>query len=275
MRARRAGPGVLRALPLLAAGLGAAAAPAPSIEIGGVLALPLPEGATGAYVNDEPVLLVAGHAVVGAGLDESPGRRVLAVATPSGNVAIDFAVVHRDYPEQRLTTTNRRMVNPEPEDLRRIQRETALMREAYARRTPVSLSPAPFLTPAQGPHSSPFGLRRFWNDQPRSPHSGLDIAAPTGTPVRAPAPGEVVVTGTFHFNGNTVMIDHGGGLVTMYCHLDEIAVREGERLPRGGRIGLVGATGRVTGAHLHWSVSLAGARVDPLQMMAVLDELSR
>jgi murein DD-endopeptidase MepM/ murein hydrolase activator NlpD len=130
----------------------------------------------------------------------------------------------------------------------------------------------PFIKPVSGVTSSPFGHRRILNDQPRSPHSGLDIAASTGTPVAAPAPGTVTITGEFYFNGNTVFLDHGQGLITMYCHLSEIKVTEGTQIERGEILGLVGATGRVTGPHLHWSVSLNGHRVDPELAIAVLSD---
>ena len=256
--------------------LACAAAPATAIEIGlgSVTAVPLPIDAVSASVNGEPALVVAGHAIVGAALDAEPGTHVLEVATLTDTARLAYAVVHRDYPEQRLRTSNRRMVNPDPADLERINRETATMRAAYALRTPVTASPVPFLKPVAGRHSSVFGLRRFWNDQPRSPHSGLDIAANTGTPVASPAPGIVAVTGDYFFNGNTVMVDHGGGLVTMYCHLDTIGVQEGQAVARGDVLGQVGATGRSTGPHLHWSVSLGGVRVDPERMMAVLNALA-
>ena len=259
---------------LLALACAAAPASAIEIELGSVAAVPLPIDAVSASVNGEQVLILEGHAIVGAALDAEPGPRTLEVTTLTDTARLAYDVVHRDYPEQRLRTSNRRMVNPDPADLERINRETTTMRAAYALRTPVTASPVPFLKPVEGRHSSVFGLRRFWNDQPRSPHSGLDIAANTGTPIESPAPGTVVATGDYFFNGNTVLVDHGGGLVTMYCHMHTIGVEQGQAVARGDVLGQVGATGRSTGPHLHWSVSLGGVRVDPERMMAVLNGLA-
>src|SRR3989344_3567137 len=120
-----------------------------------------------------------------------------------------------------------------------------------------------FDKPVNGPLSSPFGLRRFFNGEERNPHSGLDFAANSGTPIKAPAAGKVILTGDYFFNGKTVFIDHGQGLISMFCHLSAIGVKVGDEIPRGGVVGKVGATGRATGPHLHWNVSLNDARVDP------------
>ena len=254
-------------------GLFLALAAAATVDVGGVLALPLPEDAQEAFYDGEPTLIVAGAAVVGVPVDASPGEQELVVRTPAGERSLAFTVVGRDFPEERLTIANPRMVNPEPADLERHKRERAIQDAAYGLRTPPRPDLVPFLQPAQGRISSEFGYRRILNGQPRARHSGLDIAAVTGTPVIAPAPATVAAVGDYFFNGKTVLLDHGGGLVTMYCHLHRIDVAEGEEVERGAVLAAVGNTGRSTGPHLHWSVSLAGVRVDPLRAMAALNAL--
>ena len=164
---------------------------------------------------------------------------------------------------QRLTIKSSRKVNPYPEDMERITRERREMDRIFTSFTDAPKVALSFIPPVDGPVSSSFGLRRILNGQPRSPHSGMDIAAPEGTDILAPAAGVIAATGDYFFNGNTVLIDHGQGLVTMYCHMSQIDVQPGRKVARGELLGKVGKTGRVTGAHLHWGVSLNNARVNP------------
>jgi murein DD-endopeptidase MepM/ murein hydrolase activator NlpD len=204
------------------------------------------------------------HAVVGLPLGLRPGAHELSVIEGERAArAIPFKVGKRDYETQRVTLANRRQVDPEPEDLRRIAREQESLVRAFSTFSDSAPEGLAFDLPSAGRVSGGFGSRRFFNDEPRQPHSGLDIAAPEGTPIAAPAAGTVIEIGDYFFNGLTVVLDHGQGLVTMYNHLSRIDVAKGARVARGESIGAVGHTGRVTGPHLHWSVSLNNARVDP------------
>ena len=239
---------------------------------GGIFRLRLPPWANHATYAGKPVLIHRGHALAGIPIKATPGSHSLELTGTKDSLTVTFDVVAKAYPEQHLTIQNQRMVEPLEEDLVRIRRETQRQLKQYDRFTLRKLDIAPFAKPVDGITSSPFGHRRILNGQPRNPHSGLDIAADTGTPIRAPAAGTVVLTGDLFFNGKTVFLDHGQGLVTMYCHMNAIAVREGEEVQRGAVIGEVGATGRVTGPHLHWSVSLNGNRVNPVEVMAMLNE---
>ncbi len=208
-------------------------------------------------------------AIVGLPLETEPGTQPLNVEDKkSAGRTISFTVEPKSYTEQRLTLQNKKMVNPDPEDLKRIANDQKLSRAAFSHWSENNDVPLLFAAPISGRLSSPFGLRRFFNNEPRAPHSGLDIAAPLGTEVQAPAAGTVIETGTFYFNGNTVFIDHGEGLVTMYCHLDTIKVKKGQKLAQGEVFATVGHTGRATGPHLHWSVSLNDARVDPSLLLS-------
>lgn len=209
------------------------------------------------------VLESDGHwqAVVGIPLSAKTGKQQLEVATRSQTVS--FEVKPKNYAEQRLTIQNKRKVNPNKEDMKRINGERGRINAALRYWQQQDVVDTRFTLPVKGRLSSPFGLRRFFNEQPRKPHSGIDIAAPAGTPIVAPAAGRIIENGDFFFNGNSVFIDHGQGLVTLYCHMSRIDVKPGQHVARGEIIGAVGQTGRVTGPHLHWSVSLNDARVDP------------
>ena len=217
---------------------------------------------------DKPVLVTRTDtgkwvAIVGIPLSATPGTQHIQVLQGTKNVTYAFSVSDKKYREQRITLKTNKHVDLSPQDLTRYEREKKLQDDAYQQFSPQLPSNVLLDRPVNGPLSSPFGLKRFFNDQPRAPHSGLDFAVPTGTPVQAPAAGRVILVGDYFFNGKTVFVDHGQGMISMFCHLSAIDVKPGEQLARGQVLGKVGATGRVTGAHLHWNVSLNDARVDP------------
>lgn len=203
------------------------------------------------------------YALLGIPLDTLPGDLQISVFFGStATMAKTVPIQLKNYPEQRLTIKNTRQVDPSAEDIERIEREkahTEKIKQSFSATAPQT----DFIRPAEGRLSSRFGLRRFFNNQPRNPHNGLDFAAPTGAPVRAPAPGVVVDTGNYFFNGNSIFIDHGQGLISIYMHLSRIDVRPGQTVKAGEIVGGVGATGRSTGPHLHWSVFLNNTAVDP------------
>lgn len=260
-------------LALTALLLCAGAHPAVEAVPGGLYLHPLPDDAVSVRYRDQPVLIHRQVAIVGIHLNAEPGTHRIRVDHADGSHEWrQFTVAAKSYTEQRLTIENPRMVNPLEEDLQRIREESARMRAQYQRFSEQAASPLPFLQPVAGPLSSSFGRRRVLNGQARSPHSGLDIAAVEGTPILNPAPGTVTLTGNFYFNGNTVFVDHGQGLISMMCHLSRIDVSAGQRVDRNDVLGLVGATGRVTGPHLHWSVSMNGNRVDPAMVMTLFSE---
>lgn len=167
------------------------------------------------------------------------------------------------YQKQYITIKDKRKVSPKKMDMKRINDESHRSRQALARFSPQKFRSLSMIRPVDVNISDDFGKRRFFNNKPRRPHSGVDMAAPVGTPIVAPLAGQVVEIGEFFFNGNVIFIDHGLGLVSMYCHMHKFDVKKGQILKQGEKIGEVGATGRVTGPHLHWGVSLNGAMVDP------------
>jgi murein DD-endopeptidase MepM/ murein hydrolase activator NlpD len=236
---------------------------------GGVLSLPLGAAADApqASFNGVPVLVLGGpqgwQAVVGIGLATPTGAQSIQVqnkGVPARSLA--FTVRPKKYAEQRLTVAGKH-VDLSATDQARAAREQAHLRDVI--NTFSSSLPASLLmqTPVDGPRSSSFGLRRFFNGKPRNPHSGMDIAAVTGTPVVAPLAGRVIDVGDYFFSGQAVWLDHGSGLLSFLCHLSSTSVAVGDVVTAGQRVGAVGATGRVTGAHLHWGVSLNRTMVDP------------
>lgn len=255
---------------LVSGGIGSAQAlPRHTPVPGGVAVIDLgPATATAptARWGEQPLAVVREHghwyALLGIPLDTLPGELEIRVLRGSTVETRPLSVGIKNYPEQRLTIRDRRKVEPSAEDLARIAREKETT-DAVKRRFAEAMPDTALDLPAKGPLSSRFGLRRVFNGQPRNPHAGLDVAVGTGSPVRAPAAGVVANTGDYFFNGNTVFIDHGQGLITAYMHLSRVDVRHGQPVKHGQILGAVGATGRATGPHLHWSVILNNTPVDP------------
>jgi murein DD-endopeptidase MepM/ murein hydrolase activator NlpD len=265
---------LLRTLPLAvlaAANFARADAPLPQASAvpGGVVLLDIKAAGDTApkvrYEGNQVMVLrqPAGWvAVLGIGLDTSVGGHSAQLVLPTGVAEQPFTVESKQYSEQHLKVAPGQ-VDLSAKDLARFEREKVRLHAALATfslRAPDSLQLA---APIDGVRSSSFGSRRFFNNEGRAPHSGMDIAGPVGLPVHAAAAGRVIDTGNYFFNGNTVLIDHGQGLITMYCHLSAIDVAVGTDVARGQPIGKVGATGRVTGSHLHFGVALNRAFVDP------------
>jgi|APMI01.1.fsa_nt_gi murein DD-endopeptidase MepM/ murein hydrolase activator NlpD len=202
-------------------------------------------------------------ALVGLPLDTPVGEQQLDIGPDGNSHPLPFPVSNKAYPVQKLSIKNPKMVNPDEQDLTRItaERERQIAIRSQFRDVPVPR--ADLTLPASGRLSSRFGLRRVFNGEPRAPHTGLDVAVPTGTPIRAPADGVISEVGDFYFNGKTVFVDHGQGFVSMVCHLSQSSVEVGQPVRRGDTLGQSGSSGRATGPHLHWSVYLNGAAVDP------------
>jgi len=271
IRHKRAGFALLM---LALAGGATAAVPLHKAHPGGIAVLSLGEA-----TQPKPVAEFGGRrilvtrnadewvAVVGIPLSQESGQASLSVTFPGqDSTAVNFDVGQYAYREQRLTVS-KSFVEPDPKQLERIVAERKIIDAAlqsFRDSDPARLQITP---PVSGRKSSSFGVRRYFNDQPRSPHSGMDIAAITGTAIEAPAGGVVSATGDFFFNGSTVIVDHGQGFVTLYCHLSTINVEKGQEIEPGTVLGEVGATGRVTGPHLHFGTYLNGTAVDPALLL--------
>ena len=242
---------------------------------GGVVRLSLGPAAQppAAFAGEVPLLvlgdMIEWTAVVGIALSAPVGAAHITVAATANSPArqVPYTVADKRYREQRLTVAPR-TVDLSPENQARYERERdhqAVVMATFSTPRPERLL---MQVPTPGRRSSSFGLRRVFNGQARNPHSGMDIAAATGTPVNAPLPGKVIDTGDYFFNGQTVWLDHGGGLLSMVCHLSAIHAQVGDVVQTGQRIGAVGTTGRATGPHLHWGVMLNRSMVDPALFLA-------
>ncbi len=234
---------------------------------GGIAIIPLPGQSA-----QPPIVQYAGHrvtvvpqtggqwlALVGIPLSASAGQDSIRV-NGAGN--IPFAIQDKQYRTQRISIKDKNKVDPDEDSSARIVQELNIQKGIKSRFSP-QLPDLNFIRPAPGTDTGRFGMRRIFNGQPRNPHSGMDIAAAQGTPVKVTASGKVLYTGDFFFSGNTVYVDHGSGVISMYAHLSSIQVKPGESLQQGDIVGAVGSTGRATGPHLHWSVYLNGEAVDP------------
>jgi len=215
---------------------------------------PLVRGASGSWT---------GWALVD--LDDPAGPGVLELRAAQASIRHEVTIAARKFPRENLKVAGK-YVAPSPEDEARIARERARLQTVYAQVTPPRAE-GPFVRPVPGSATGTFGTRRFFNGAPRAPHPGVDLRAAVGTPVSASGPGRVALAGDLHFSGGTVILDHGGGLFTVYAHLSRIDVSEGEEVAQGARIGLSGATGRVTGPHLHWGAKAGDRPFDPAALL--------
>ena len=205
-------------------------------------------------------------AVVGLALDLPPGSHQLRVDAIEQERQVDFVVRPKTYPEQHIRLKDSSKVTLSPADEARAVAEIAEIQQLKRHWRSVGAEDAveaQFVLPANGRLASRFGLRRFFNGEARAPHSGLDVAIRRGTPVNSTARGTVLAVDDYFFNGKTVFVDHGNGLISMYCHLDRSDVQAGDPVSQGQRVGLSGMTGRASGPHLHWGMVLNGAMVDP------------
>jgi len=212
--------------------------------------------------------------LIAADLTKKPGRYEARVRIfPSGNEKrLEIEIVDKDYGVRRLTLP-KHMVDLDAETLKRVRKESGKMKMLWEAQATTPVWSGSFQRPIPGKVIGPFGRRSIINEQPRSPHTGVDLRGAAGTPIKAINNGKVILTGDHFFTGRTVVLDHGGEILSMYFHLDKIKVQHGDLVKKGQVIGLVGSTGRVTGPHLHWGMKINNARVDPLRLISISKEL--
>jgi murein DD-endopeptidase MepM/ murein hydrolase activator NlpD len=215
----------------------------------------------------------AWQVIVGIDLDVRPGSYVVNVESGAGaavaRATYELKIAPRAFRTRRLSV-NEAFVTPPKSELPRIEKEAALLAATWRESASTRLWGAPFMRPVSEGANSAFGTRSIFNGKPRNAHGGADFLSPAGTPIHSPNAGRIVVARNLYYSGNTVIIDHGLGLFSTLAHLSRIDVKEAEVVRADQVIGLVGATGRVTGPHLHWAVRAGDARVDPLSLLATL-----
>ena len=233
------------------------------------------------WMNQELFIALAENSKTGFGffaadLKLKPGSYPLVASTASTGFRkdIDITVLSKDYGVRQLTLP-KEMVDLDAVTLERVKREAAVMKEVLGAPPTAPQWKGRFVKPLSGEVVGPFGQASIINGMPRSPHSGVDLKAERGTPVVSINSGRVALTGNYFFSGLFVVVDHGGAVQSMYFHLDKILVQEGEPVAKGQALGLVGATGRATGPHLHFGIRINGARIDPMQFMKVNEAMER
>ena len=227
-----------------------------------------------AFGSDWPAFAAGDHSsrvLIGIDLGTKPGHYDVAVTSGESRTSYPLVVSARQFPTRRLSV-DPALVNPPPEAQERIDRESRELAAIWQASPAERLWHAAFVRPVPDAANSAFGTHSIFNGEPKSQHAGADFLSPSGRPVRAPNAGRVVIAGDRYFSGNTVVIDHGQGLFSLLAHLSAIDVKPGDLVAAGAVVGKVGATGRVTGPHLHWAVRLHGARVDPLSLLDALHE---
>ena len=239
-------------------------------------AVPISEFHARAFDRDQPAFAVDARTwrvLIGIDLETTPRTYpVEIVANPQASPlhgTHSLVVVARQFRTRKLTV-DPAFVNPPQEALERIARESAELNGVWSRSAATRLWSGAFVRPVPDEANSAFGTRSILNGEARSPHSGADFNSAAGTPIQAPNAGRVVLAGELYYTGNTVVVDHGLTLFSLFAHLSEIGVKVGDTVAGGDVIGKVGATGRVTGPHLHWTVRINGARIDPLSLLAVM-----
>ena len=207
--------------------------------------------------------------IIGIDLDVKPGQHTVAIAAGADKASHVLDVVTKQFRTRTLKVDNA-FVNPSAASQLRIADEAKLIAAIWEESAPAPLWNGPFIRPVSEPANSAFGTRSIFNGQPRSAHGGADFLSPAGTPVKSPNAGKVMLARALYYSGNTVIVDHGVGVLSFFGHLSSMTVSRGDRVETGQVVGKVGATGRVTGPHLHWTLRVSGARVDPLALLALL-----